>query len=544
MAVDHPAMKSARLSGPQVFVLFVLRVLVGWHFLYEGLVKLLDPNWTAAGYLSQARWHFSEYFHWIVDQPIVLRVVDLANMWGLTLIGLGLVLGILPRLASVFGIMLLALYYLASPAVPGYFNWTGGQGHYLYINNNLIEMAALAIILFFPESTRLGLAGLWRRQPRRGRELVPGRALLAGDNLPVSADMPGNRRELLQSLAGLPVFGAFIYAVLKTHGWKSFEERALIAFKDKPADAVTSASVLMATKANPRDVKGTLKTGRIGPLEISRLLCGGNLLSGFAHSRDLIYASPLVRQYFTDEKVIETLWLCEACGINTAIVRVSEREIRILNKYWKQGGKIKWLAQAYPGRPDPNDLTSSVQLALDNGAAGVYIQGNIADGWTKEKQIDKFEKVIAYIKDRKVIAGTAAHELEVVQMVEDAGIDVDFYMKTLHRIDYWSYKAETQFAPVSENPNDNYWATGPEKTIAYMQKVGKPWIAYKVLAAGAIAPGKSDRDRVPGDGFRYAFENGADFICVGMFDFQVVDDVNIVNEVLAEDLPRQRAWLA
>jgi NAD(P)H-dependent flavin oxidoreductase YrpB (nitropropane dioxygenase family) len=75
----------------------------------------------------------------------------------------------------------------------------------------------------------------------------------------------------------------------------------------------------------------------------------------------------------------------------------------------------------------------------------------------------------------------------------------------------------------------------PAETIAFMAKVRKPWIAYKVLAAGAIQPG---------DGFRYALENGADFALVGMFDFQIASDAAITRDLLAEKRKRPRAWLA
>ena len=73
----------------------------------------------------------------------------------------------------------------------------------------------------------------------------------------------------------------------------------------------------------------------------------------------------------------------------------------------------------------------------------------------------------------------------------------------------------------------------PAKTQEYMKEVKKPWIAFKVLAGGAINPK---------DGFRYALENGADFICVGMFDFQIVDDVNTVTEILSDLKARTRNW--
>ena len=68
-----------------------------------------------------------------------------------------------------------------------------------------------------------------------------------------------------------------------------------------------------------------------------------------------------------------------------------------------------------------------------------------------------------------------------------------------------------------------------------MKEVKKPWIAFKVLAAGAIPPR---------DGFKYAFDNGADFICVGMFDFQVQKNITIAKSLLSKESARNRPWRA
>jgi hypothetical protein len=79
------------------------------------------------------------------------------------------------------------------------------------------------------------------------------------------------------------------------------------------------------------------------------------------------------------------------------------------------------------------------------------------------------------------------------------------------------------------------YCRSPEETIAYMKGLQEPWIAFKVLAAGAIRPKA---------GFQYAFEGGADFLCVGMFDFQVREDAIIARQILSGEVKRARPWCA
>ena len=146
-----------KLSNIQSFSLFFLRVLIGWHFLYEGIVKVLDPNWTSAGYLKSSQWIFADIFHAMADSPTLLTIVDIANEWGLVIIGLGLIIGIFTKLMSWAGMILILLYYVCMPPLPGLAYSMATEGHYLIVNKNLIEAASLFILAIFPAGRQLGL---------------------------------------------------------------------------------------------------------------------------------------------------------------------------------------------------------------------------------------------------------------------------------------------------------------------------------------------------------------------------------------------------
>ena len=329
-----------------------------------------------------------------------------------------------------------------------------------------------------------------------------------------ASDRIGRRRFLKRSLA------ATVAAPLVL----SLEESALLGSTPAPGPA--------AGLATPQ----SLPAGKIGSLEISRLICGGNLISGYAHSRDLVYVSSLLKHYFTVEKIFETWSTCEQHGINTMVASSSDvRANRLYTDYAQRGGKIQYIAQVNPTK---DDLGTSIRLAAEAGAVGAFLLGNLGDAWTREGPagVARIAEVIDLIKGAGMIAGTAGHELRTIKAVEQAGIPVDFYVKTLHHDNYWSRRRADQTQEVIDNYKvDNYWCRDAGDTIGFMAKVKRPWIAYKVLAAGAIRPQ---------DGFRYAFENGADFALVGMFDFQIGADAIVTRDVLAGKLKRQRAWLA
>ena len=286
----------------------------------------------------------------------------------------------------------------------------------------------------------------------------------------------------------------------------SFEERALLAHQ-----------------STPTAINSTLPKGEIGDLEISRIICGGNLTSGFAHSRDLLYVSNLLKHYFTDEKIYETWRLCEENGVNTAILRVDNHVVRLINQYWHtEGGQLQWIAQCkLPGK----DWKADILRAIDNGCDAAYLHGGVADSCVEQGNLDDLVRGVDLIRANGILAGIAGHSLSVPKAIKQEGIPVDFYMKTVNAKNYWSAGPTPR--------HDSVWAETPEEIIEFMRNVETPWIGYKVLGAGAIPPK---------EGFRYAFKNGADFLCVGMFDFQVQEDISIACGILEGELTRSRPW--
>jgi thiosulfate dehydrogenase [quinone] large subunit len=163
-------METGTFSRGAMIAITLLRVFIGWHFLYEGLTKLSSPTWSAAGYLKQARGPFAGLFRWLASQPNLLANADLITMWGLTIIGVLLILGLFTRLASLGGIGFILLFYLCNPPFVGYFYSIPTEGSYLIVNKNVVELCAL-LVIFLTGSGRFAgvdriVHGLFVRRPR------------------------------------------------------------------------------------------------------------------------------------------------------------------------------------------------------------------------------------------------------------------------------------------------------------------------------------------------------------------------------------------
>ena len=326
------------------------------------------------------------------------------------------------------------------------------------------------------------------------------------------------------------------------------EERILLAAlaegKARPAEGDPSETVPPPPEKPLTDIPpGSLPCGKIAGISISRLIIGGNLIGGWAHSRDLMYVSRLFREYNTETKVFQTLDLAMACGVNA--IQLDPACWGVISKYNRhRNPKIQTIV-CVPPLADKAKMKEVIQYQVDRGATMIYSHGGATDShFMNGGGTDVLAQMVDLIHEQKLPAGVGSHSLQIPMACQRDKIPVDFYMKTLHTDRYWSATPKEhrkEYDWMRSNPadhdanNDSMWCNNPEETAEFMEKVEKPWLAFKVLAAGAIPPNV---------GFTYAFRNGADFIVVGMFDFQVEADVRIAIEAIQKAANRKRPWRA
>jgi len=492
----------------------LLRVAIGWHFLYEGLTKVMTTGWSAQSYLLNTTGFLSGFYHALANSPVLLRLTDALNLYGLLLIGLALFIGLFIRYAAAAGTLLLVLYYFAYPPFGNQF-LHGSEGQLFIVDKIFIEAVALVLFVFIREKG-WGLDAFVKRLP--GPQTA--QPAEAGEG-----SAPSSRREVLKNLATLPFLGVL--------GWAAIRN-----LRSMGPDVMSGATV-QVKRLGVGEIKGTLPMGRIQQHEISRLVMGGNLIGGWSHARDLIYTDTLFKAYNSEKKVYETLMLGEEAGINA--INIGFPSNPLLAKYKKlSGSKIKVISQVGPNM-ETGDYYEFIQKAIDFGADIIQIQGNWCDWLVRDNKIEVVQKMMDRIRQQGYTAGLASHSIESLIACEEAGILPDYYMKTMHHDQYWSAHPREHRHPFEvdgENHLDhnrfhnNMFCLFPERTVDFVSRTQIPVMGYKVLAAGALQPK---------DGFQWAFDHGADFICVGMFDFQIVEDVNTAIESI-RNTTRTRPW--
>ncbi|MBO7680983.1 MAG: twin-arginine translocation signal domain-containing protein [Thermoguttaceae bacterium] len=328
-----------------------------------------------------------------------------------------------------------------------------------------------------------------------------------------------SRRDLLKKITAASLAAGAGSSAVSYH---SHEER-ILAEEGKnaasgAADAVSGATRLSFHPQQTEELKEKVPLTKLGNAVVSRVILGGNLIGGYAHARDLIYVSDLIRAYHTEQKCIETFMIAEEAGINTFLGDWNMHQM--MSNYWKwTDGKMQLITQC----PDSMD---EVKKAIDTGAIAIYPTGEVSERRVAQGDYSFYEPFFKLVRDAGLPAGLGAHRIETIRALADRGLIPDFWMKTFHPVNYWSARHPEE--------HDNIYCRKPKETAEFFADRPEPWIAFKTLAAGAVAPQ---------EGFRFAMEGGADFICVGMYDFQIFKDANIFTDIMNGGINRKRRML-
>ena len=262
--------------------------------------------------------------------------------------------------------------------------------------------------------------------------------------------------------------------------------------------------------------------------QVSRLICGGNPLSGFSHfsadmDRDMI-------DYYTMPNLQKLLDECLANGINTIQSRGDRHQMRMYHEHVLGGGKIQWLAQtASEFASHPANIG---EIARYNPIA-IYHHGTHVDNSWHTGRIDDVRELLKVIHDKGLPAGIGTHIPEVVEYAEENGWETDFYMCCFYNLarQYKSAPAADQNAYAQ----DKFPAGDPERMAGVIREVSKPCIAFKLMAASRNCTTVDDTRNA----FKFAFEKikPIDMVDVGMLQKhqnQVAENAGLVRELLGE----------
>jgi hypothetical protein len=255
---------------------------------------------------------------------------------------------------------------------------------------------------------------------------------------------------------------------------------------------------------------------RLGSIEVSRLIIGGNPFSGVSHQNP--ETDLAMKRFFTVERIKQTLRSAEELGITAFIGRADRHITRLLSEYWSEGGSIRWIAQTCP---EMVSAARSIEDGVSGGAVACYLHGGVMDNLFARGELKEIPSLIRMIRDAGLPAGIAAHNPEVIEWAEQ-NLDIDFYMCSYYNSAHRDQAAELR-SGLAEWFND----VDRDAMVSLIRRLSKPAIHYKIFAAGR---------KNPKDAFEFAARRlrPGDGVCIGVYQEHrpgmVAEDVRLFEE--------------
>jgi hypothetical protein len=258
---------------------------------------------------------------------------------------------------------------------------------------------------------------------------------------------------------------------------------------------------------------------KLGDLEVSRLILGGNPQSGFSHQSGA--QDDAMKHYFSAARIKDLYRQAEELGVTTHIGRADHHIIRVLMEYWDEGGKIQWIAQTCP------ELGTAERGALNgikNGAKAAFVHGGQTDNMRIHGRLKDAIPVINMIHDAGLAAGVAGHVPAIFEWAEEH-LDCDFYMCSYYNPIFRDKSPE--HITIDDEIFDD---ADRERMTETIQKLSKPVIHYKVMAGGRHDPTEALR-------YTASKMRATDAVCLGIYPKDkpdmLADDLRLLKDALA-----------
>jgi hypothetical protein len=289
--------------------------------------------------------------------------------------------------------------------------------------------------------------------------------------------------------------------------------------------ATACSQAVLAEGAN----QPLLPTIKVGPHQVTRLIVGGNPVYGHAHFNKLLSQHMLA--WHTPERVVELLLHCEKHGLNAWQNSYAERTLSDLDRYRAAGGKMQWLCL---GKPDWDQQPDRIDDAAKRKPIGIAPHGALAERLHRQNKLDVLTGLLKRIRDQGVLVGLSAHNPALIELCEEKGWDVDYYMCCLYYLtrprDEW-----VQLLGAHLPLGEIYLPSDPPRMFKVIRSVKKPCLVYKVLAAGRRIGSPAEIRQC----FKTAFDEikPTDAVIIGMyqqFNDQVSENAAFVRELVGD----------
>jgi hypothetical protein len=304
-------------------------------------------------------------------------------------------------------------------------------------------------------------------------------------------------------------------------------------FLRQTAGFAAGAAVLTRLRCTTHGADGPaaplLPAIKLGAHEVTRLIIGGNPIYGHSHFNRILSQSQIA--WHTPERVAELLKHCEAKGINAWQNSYAERTLADLDRYRETGGQMHWLCL---GKPDWDRNPHLINDAAKRKPIGIAPHGSLAERLHRQNKLDVLKDLLKRIRDAGTLVGLSAHNPAVIELSEEKGWDVDYYMCCL----YYLTRPREEFQKIigSDLPlGEIYLPSDPPRMFQVIRRARKPCLAYKVLAAGRRIESPAQVQLC----FETAFNNikPTDALIIGMyqqFGDQVGENAALVRKICSE----------